>query len=140
MKISKVLLGIGLAISLQASAAGAAESVAPKFSQALPNVPGKSIIAVEVSFPPATVATPHHHPKSASLYVYVLAGTIRSQIEGEPAHTYHVGESWFEAPGAHHILAENPSKTKTAKVLAIFVVDSDEKALVTPDSPTADEP
>ncbi|MBS0420265.1 MAG: cupin domain-containing protein [Proteobacteria bacterium] len=137
MSISKALLGAGLALGLQASGAWSAESVAPKFSQVLPNVPGKSLIAVEVSFPPGTVAAPHHHPKSAALYVYVLSGTIRSQVEGEPAHTFHVGESWFEAPGAHHILAENPSKTQAAKILAVFVVDSDEKALVTPDAPTA---
>lgn len=134
MNISKVLLTMGVVFGLHASVAYSVESVVPKFGSPLPNVAGKSLIAVEVSFPPGTVAAPHRHPKSAFLYVYVLSGIIRSQVEGEPAHTYHAGESWSEAPGAHHILAANPSKTKAAKLLAVFVVDSDEKSLVTPDT------
>ena len=139
MKVAKILLLFAAALALQ-STAWSAEQVVPKFSHALPNVPGKSIIAVEVSFPPGDVAAPHRHPKSASLYIYVLSGTIQSQVEGEPARVYHAGDSWFEGPGAHHILARNLSKTKTAKILAVFVVDSNEKALATNDAPAEKKP
>jgi quercetin dioxygenase-like cupin family protein len=137
MKISKVLVAAGAMVAVHATAAWPAESVTPNFEHAISNISGKSLIAVEVLFPPATVAAPHHHANSAFLYVYVISGTIRSQVEGEPAHTYHAGESWFEAPGAHHILAKNMSKTKPAKVLAVFVVDSNDKALATPDAPSS---
>ncbi len=136
MRKSRMMVAIGAMVVLYTSAP-AAESVTPKFSQAVPNIPGKSVIAVEVLFPPGTAAAPHRHPKSAFLYVYVISGQIRSQVEGEPAHLFKAGESWSESPGAHHIVAENPSKTKPAKVLAVFVVDSSEKALVTPDVPAA---
>jgi quercetin dioxygenase-like cupin family protein len=139
MKVSKILLVFAAALALQ-SAAWSAEQVVPKFAHALPNVPGKSIIAVEVSFPPGDVAVPHRHPKTASLFIYVLSGTVESQVEGEPAHVYHAGESWFEGPGAHHILARNLSKTRTAKILAVFVVDSNEKALATNDVPAGKKP
>jgi quercetin dioxygenase-like cupin family protein len=139
MKASKILLIFAAALALQ-SAAWSAEQVVPKFAHALPNVPGKSIIAVEVSFPPGDVAAPHRHPKTASLFIYVLSGTVQSQVEGEPAHIYHAGESWFEGPGAHHILARNLSKTKAAKILAVFVVDSNEKALAVNDAPAGKKP
>ena len=139
MKVSKILLLFVATMALQ-STAWSAEKVVPKFAHALPNVPGKSLIAVEVSFPPGTAAAPHRHPKSAALFVYVLAGTIQSQVEGEPVHVYHAGESWFEGPGAHHIVARNLSKTKAAKILAVFVVDSDEKSLATLDSPADKKP
>jgi quercetin dioxygenase-like cupin family protein len=122
-----------LAIATSAAAQTPPETVTPKFEHAIANIPGKSLIAVEVSFPPGSVSAPHHHANSAVIYAYVLSGTIRSQVEGEPARTYHAGESWYEAPGAHHVLAQNMSATKPAKLLAVFVVDSNDKPLATPD-------
>jgi quercetin dioxygenase-like cupin family protein len=35
-------------------------------------------------------------------------------------------------PGDRHSIDENASKTEPAKVLAVFVVDTDEKKLLTP--------
>lgn len=134
MKISSLLIAVSAMVALPAVAAPLKESVKPNFARELPNVPGKSLIAVEVSFPPGTVSAPHHHAGSAFIYAYVVSGSIRSQVEGEPARTYQAGESWYEAPGAHHILAQNMSKTKPAKLLAVFIVDSTDKVLTTPDS------
>jgi quercetin dioxygenase-like cupin family protein len=57
-------------------------------------------------------------------------------VEGEPARTYHAGESWYEAPGAHHLLARNMSAIEPAKLLAVFVVDSNDKQLTTRDQGT----
>jgi quercetin dioxygenase-like cupin family protein len=37
-----------------------------------------------------------------------------------------------EMPGDRHTLDENASKTEPAKLLAVFVVDTDEKELLTP--------
>ena len=31
------------------------------------------------------------------------------------------GESWFEEPSTHHLLAQNDSTTQPAKLLAIFI-------------------
>jgi quercetin dioxygenase-like cupin family protein len=56
---------------------------------------------------------------------FVIKGTLRSQLEGEPAETYTVGQSWFEPPGAIHLFAENASKTEPAQILATFVADDD---------------
>jgi quercetin dioxygenase-like cupin family protein len=105
----------------------------PKFAHAIPNLPGKSVVAIEVSFAPGEASRPHHHARSAFIYVYVLAGTIRSQVEGEPARDYRAGDSWFEPPGAHHVQSRNLSATQPAKLLAVFVVDSDDRPLSTED-------
>jgi len=114
-------------------AAAPVETVKPNFSQAIPNLPGKTLTAVEVSFPPGAVSHPHTHARSAFIYAYVVSGRIVSQVEGQAERTYAAGESFHEDPGAHHVAARNPSTTEPAKLLAVFVVDSDEKTLTTPD-------
>lgn len=76
--------------------------VRPVFNQST-NVPGKSLEAVTVSYPPGAKSGGHHHAKSAFIMAYVISGAIRSQVEGEPARVYHAGETWMEAPrGAPH--------------------------------------
>jgi quercetin dioxygenase-like cupin family protein len=45
-----------------------------------------------------------------------------SQVEGAAAKTYGPGESWYEAPGSHHLISRNASKTKPAKLLVFALV------------------
>ena len=97
-----------------------AEKVSPLFQTALPNVEGKTFTSVIVEFPPAARAAPHRHG-AAFVYACVLAGALRSQLDDEPIRIYREGESWFEPPGAHHVLTENPSATESAKLLVIFI-------------------
>ena len=63
----------------------------------------------------------------------VLAGAIRSKVNDGPVKTYRAGESFSEFPGDRHGVSENASATEPAKLLAVFVVDTDDKALTTPD-------
>jgi quercetin dioxygenase-like cupin family protein len=111
----------------------AQERVVPNFSHVIPNIPGKSLTAVEVIYPPGGSSMAHRHAASAFIYGYVVSGAIRSQVEGEPMRVYKAGESFFELPGAHHLAGGNASKTEPAKLLAVFVVDTADKALTTPD-------
>jgi quercetin dioxygenase-like cupin family protein len=98
------------------------------------NVPGKSLEAVTVSYPPGARSEAHHHAKSAFIMAYVISGVIRSQIEGEPARVYHAGETWSEAPGAHHTISENASATEPAELLAVFLIDTGDGPLTTDDT------
>jgi len=93
----------------------------PVSSDALPHVQGKNITTVVVEFPPGGYSPPHHH--GGSVTVYVLSGVIRSQLQGQPPIVYRAGESFFEPPGAVHLLAENMSATEPARILAVFVAD-----------------
>jgi quercetin dioxygenase-like cupin family protein len=102
------------------------------YEHALPNVPGKSIKGVLVEYGPGGTSAAHTHPKSAFIYATVLEGAIRSSVNDGPVVTYHKGESFSEMPGDRHSVSENASKTEPAKLLAVFVVDTDEKELTTP--------
>ena len=63
----------------------------------------------------------------------VLEGAIRSKINDGPEKVYHAGESWAEVPGDDHFVSANASNSQLARLLAVFVVDTDEKNLITPD-------
>ena len=102
------------------------------YQHELPNVPGKSIKGVLVEYGPGGYSPGHTHPKSAFIYATVLAGAIRSQVNDGPVTTYKAGESWSEVPGDRHSVSANASKTKPAKLLAVFVLDTNETELVIP--------
>ena len=102
------------------------------FDHALPNVPGKSIKGVLVEYGPGVATVGHIHPKSAFIYATVFEGAIRTSVNDGPVVTYRAGQNFPEMPGDRHTLDENASKTEPAKLLAVFVVDTDEKKLLTP--------
>ena len=129
-------LGILLAAIALGVSPGLAQDggqVKPAFKHPIPNVEGKSLIAVVVSYAPGAKSPAHHHAPSAFIYAYVLSGAIRSQVDDEPAKVYQTGEGFYEAPGSHHRISENASDTKPASLLAVFVVDSNDSPLTTAD-------
>jgi quercetin dioxygenase-like cupin family protein len=109
------------------------EQVKPVFDHVIPNIEGKSMVAIVVTYPPGGKSPAHRHARSAFIYAHVLSGTIRSQVGDEPAKVYRVGEGFYEAPGSHHRISENASDKEPASLLAVFVVDSKDKPLTTPD-------
>jgi quercetin dioxygenase-like cupin family protein len=115
------------------------EQVKPVFEHVLPHVPGKSLVAVVVTYPPGAKSAPHRHAPSAFIYAHVLSGSVRSRVDDQPAKVYAVGEGFHEPPGAHHWVSENASATVPASLLAVFVVDSEDKVLTTPDETGASE-
>jgi quercetin dioxygenase-like cupin family protein len=123
---------LALCLALLAATAGAHETVRPLFHRALPNVPGKALVAMEVSFAPGAEAAPHTHPKSSFIYAQVLSGEIVSAVDDAPPKVYRTGEFWYEDPGARHRVTRNPSKDKAATLLAVFVLDEGEQKLVLP--------
>lgn len=114
-----------------AAADDPAGTITPAFKEVIANIPGKSIVAIVVDYPPGGKTPPHHHAQSAFVTGYVLSGEIRSQVDGGAARVYRAGEHWTEIPGAHHGVSENASATQPAKLLAIFVLDSTETDLTT---------
>jgi quercetin dioxygenase-like cupin family protein len=63
----------------------------------------------------------------------VVSGEVVSAINDERPRVYRAGESFYEAPGAHHRVSRNASRTKPAKLLAVFVKNSGKGQLVFPD-------
>ena len=120
-------LGVGSGMAADTNA-----KVTLVYDHALPNVPGKSIKGVLVEYGPGGSSSAHTHAKSAFIYATVLEGAIRSAVNDGPVVTYHAGQSFSEMPGDRHAVSENASQTAPAKLLAVFVVDTDEKVLTTP--------
>ncbi|MBY5347067.1 cupin domain-containing protein [Rhizobium leguminosarum] len=132
--IATTAFAVAVAAGAQAYAAsGGKAKVSVVYDQKLPNVPGKSMRAVLVEYGPGGTSPGHTHPDSAFIYATVLDGAIRSQVNDGPVKTYKAGESFSEFPGDHHSVSENASKTKSARLLAVFVLNTDEKELTTDD-------
>ena len=109
------------------------EDVKLVFEHVIPNAEGKSLAALVVTYPPGGKGPAHRHAPSAFIYAHVLSGAIRSQVGDEPAKVYQAGEGFYEMPGSHHGISENASDTAPASLLAVFIVDSNDKPLTTPD-------
>src|SRR5438309_578233 len=115
-----------LAAAAGASAAGAlapppgqaAEDAGPRsvpkelLRQALPDVEGKEVTLVTVTYPPGASSRPHRHP--GSVIGYVLEGELVMQMEGQPAVTYRAGDVFSEKPGQVHAVSRNASTKRPA--------------------------
>jgi quercetin dioxygenase-like cupin family protein len=120
-----VAAGLALAAPSPVRAASIGEGANEKqiFSEKLPNVPGKTLYVIQVDYRPGGFSAPHRHPASGFVFAYVLSGTIRSQVEGEPLRIYSAGQSWTEPPNAHHLVSANESKTRPARLIAYIIAD-----------------
>jgi quercetin dioxygenase-like cupin family protein len=120
----------GLLAHAQASAS-ASHSVAKErarvaFVHALPKLDGNHLQAtvVEVHYGPGESSSPHSHP--CAVIGYVIGGTLRTQVNGEPEAIYKVGESFYEAPNGVHQVSANASQTDSVDFIAYFVCDDDQ--------------
>ena len=104
----------------------AGADVKPVRAEKLPNVPGKTLTAVVVSYAPGGKSAAHRH--AGSVFAYVLTGAIRSENSATgPAKVYTAGESFWEPAGSRHLVSENASATEPASLLAVFVADDGAK-------------
>jgi len=101
--------------------AASQDVVEPIASHALPNVPGKRVTIVRVFYGPGGFTPAHRH--AGSVTAYITKGEIRSQLAGGPVETFGVGQSFFEPPGATHLVSANASMTEPAELIAVFVAD-----------------
>jgi quercetin dioxygenase-like cupin family protein len=104
-----------------ASSGSALDTVEVIGSYALPNVAGKRVTIVRVFYGPGGFTRAHKH--SGSVTAYITKGEIRSQLGGGPVETFEVGQSFFEPPGATHLVSANASNTEPAELIAVFVAD-----------------
>ena len=84
-----------------------------------------------MDYAPGDASPAHTYAKTAFIFAYVVSGAIESQANNQPKRVYHAGGSWYEPPGSNHRVSRNASATESAKLLAVFVVDTDDQALTT---------
>jgi quercetin dioxygenase-like cupin family protein len=127
----------GIIVNMNFPRAGESENESAKeflkypgviFARELADVPGKYLVVVALEFPPKPSEPSkspqryigHRHP--GSVYVHVIKGTVRLGIDGQPVQVVHAGESFFEAVGALHTVAESASTTEPASAIAVLIV------------------
>lgn len=128
---SVIIAAVAVTMALPAMAQGIGETITPNFDHAIPNIPGKSLIAVVIDYAPGGSSPSYAHAKSAFIYVYVVSGAIETQVDDGPKRVYRAGESFSEDPGSIHRVSRNASETDPAKMLAVIVVNSDDQPLTT---------
>jgi quercetin dioxygenase-like cupin family protein len=110
-----------IAAVIEPLCASTQDVVEPIGSYALPNVLGKRVTIVRVFYGPGGFTPAHTH--AGSVTAYITKGEIRSQLGGGPVETFKVGQSFFEPPGATHLVSANASMTEPAELIAVFVAD-----------------
>lgn len=90
-------------------------------SEKMAHVPGKRVTMAVVDFPPGSHSPAHRH--GGSVTVFVLKGTVYSQLEGGTVGDFKPGDTFFEPLGIIHMQSGNASTIEHAQILAVFVHD-----------------
>jgi quercetin dioxygenase-like cupin family protein len=76
---------------------------------------------IRVHYGPDEHSMAHNH--GCPVIGYVLHGTLRTQMKGQPVEYYSAGRSLYEPPNETHMISENASHTKPAEFLAFFICE-----------------
>src|SRR5690242_14659314 len=90
-------------------------------SYAIPDMPGKRVTVVRVTYGPGGFTPAHRH--GGIVTAYITKGQIRSQLNDGPVEIFDVGQSFFEPMGTIHRVSANASNTEWAELIAVFVAD-----------------
>jgi quercetin dioxygenase-like cupin family protein len=124
-----LLIGLAAAILAEGSPpiSGASEEAMPMPGSAahelltrdLEGVPGKELVLLSVDYVPGGASLPHRH--DAQVFVYVLEGSMRMQVQGYPVQLLGPGQTFYEGPTDIHAVSANASATKPARILVFMV-------------------
>jgi hypothetical protein len=95
------------------------------------NVPGSGIKGCPRIRPGRLLAGPHTCQIRLHLCDRARGGN-RSQVNDGPVTIYEAGESFSELRGDRHAIGANASEMQSAKLLAVFVMDTNETDLTIP--------
>ncbi len=83
--------------------------------------PGKEVRMLTVEYAPGGSSLPHRH--NAQVFVYVLQGSLRMQVQGSPLVVLKPGDTFYEGPDDVHAVSANASDTEAARFLVFTVKD-----------------
>ena len=73
---------------------------------------------------PPNGATPAHYHAGAAVTALIIKGKTLNQMNDDEAFESSAGETFFEAPGCHHVRSEN-NTDEEASFFALFIVDEE---------------
>ncbi len=123
-RTSLALFAAAIAFSFIGAQGAAAHEIKPAVTKLL-NTPlagiaGKEANVVLFAVGPGWKIDNHFHP--GHIFVYILQGSIKIEVEGEPTHVLSPGDVLYEVPGPN-MVANNTSSTKGARFLVFQVGD-----------------
>jgi quercetin dioxygenase-like cupin family protein len=92
----------------------------------LAGLPGREGVMFTVEYPPGGTSTAHRH--DAHVFVYVLSGAIRMQVDGGEPLTLEPGDTFYESPDNVHRISANASDTEPARFLVVMIKDKGKPA------------
>ena len=126
---SSLLFTSGLPAFADAPEGPGKEAVMALMSKELSGVAGRELKMLTVEYGPGGASKPHQH--HAQVFVYVLSGTVRMQVQGSAVVTLKAGETFYEGPDDVHTVSANASNTEPARIL-VFMVKDKSAAATTP--------
>ena len=123
-RTSLALFAAAIAFSFIGAQGAAAHEIKPAVTKLL-NTPlagiaGKEANVVLFAVGPGWKLDKHSHP--GHIFVYMLQGSIKIEVDGEPTHVLSPGDVLYEVPGPN-MVANNISSTEGARFLVFQVGD-----------------
>ena len=98
-------------------------------SQLLPDIPGKQVVILAITYPPGYSGAVHRH--YAHAFAYVLEGSVVMGLNDGTPVTLTPGQTFYEGPNDIHTISRNASKTKPAKFL-VFLIKNKNSPITVP--------
>jgi quercetin dioxygenase-like cupin family protein len=95
----------------------------PVMSKLLPDLPGKEVVILTVTYPPGHAGVVHRH--NANGFIYVLEGSVVMGVRGDEPVTLGPGQTFCGGPNDIHTIGRNPSKATPANFLVFLIKDKD---------------
>ena len=70
---------------------------------------GDQVVMLSVEYPPGAISPRHSHP--GPTFVYIVEGTICSEVKGTAPRLYSAGDSFYEPEGGWHAVRNQSGKT-----------------------------
>jgi quercetin dioxygenase-like cupin family protein len=128
--LGALLVATGLGVSTMAQDTQTQQIVRKDLLTAL-IAGGKNIARVEIkeiNLAPNQATGLHRHP--IPVVGYIVAGTIRFQIEGQPVQTLPRGSAFFEPANTRIAHFDNLSPRAPAKFIAFYLLGTDDRELI----------
>ena len=129
MRITAAMLALGFTVISASAEDTVPVKITEIFKRQHPELADKEVLVKRIELQPGASAPPHVHPGMVT--GYVETGVLEFQIKGEPLLKLKAGDTFFEPPGSHHMVARNPDPATKAVVIA-FVVNPKGAPLSTP--------
>jgi quercetin dioxygenase-like cupin family protein len=115
------VLGAPAATANGGGAPQSAATVATLMTHDLQGAPGKEVLMLTVGYGGGGQSLPHRH--HAQVFVYVLEGHVRMQVQGGTAVVLGAGGTFYEGPDDVHVVSANASRTEPARILVVMIKD-----------------